>query len=159
MIRPNLYVLELVRRQTDQHFRSMAHRREEAVSYWAGVKCNETWIVTTLVIPRAHTTLGSFEVSASSNADVVSFLTTTGLKLIAQLHTHPGKSVGHSQGDDFGASLAHENFLSIVIPHFGARGIGLFKKCGVHRFENGSFRRLAPTEVGAVRWLPAEKTL
>lgn len=159
-IRPIVRVSESVRQQTDSHFRTISRRQEEAIAYWAGVKSSDAWVVTTLLVPAALTTFGSFEVSPAGNAEVISFLSANGLRLIGQLHTHPGRSVGHSWGDEAGAAHAHENFLSIVIPHFGARGIEPLKKCGVHRFENGEFRRLARAEIAtAIQWLPTEKIL
>jgi hypothetical protein len=98
-------------------------------------------------------------ISGAVNAEVVSVLSMNKLRLIAQIHTHPGDWVGHSDGDDLGAALAHENFLSIVVPAYGVGGMREMKECGVHRFELGAFRQIMNDElVAALRWVPAVKT-
>lgn len=119
----------------------------ECVLYWAGKNFGKEWIVTTCILPRARTTQGSVETSSANNAEVVAFLAKSKLHLLAQVHSHPGKLVGHSAGDDEGALMPYESFLSIVVPSYGRYGILPFTQCGVHRFERGRFRRLPNGEI------------
>lgn len=119
----------------------------EGIVYWAGRNVAKEWIISTCISPRAQTSRGSFETSSASNAEVVSFLAKNKLELLAQVHSHPSDLVGHSAGDDSGALMPYENFLSIVVPSYGRLGILPFTQCGVHRFEKGRFRRLSNEEV------------
>jgi hypothetical protein len=118
-------------------------RKRETVIYWVGEAHPDVAVVTSVVRPRQHNTPGSFHVSSEANADIVVWLCAHQLKLLAQLHTHPGSYVGHSDGDDLGASLAFLGFYSIVVPHYGRSGILPLKQCGVHVFQN-SFLELPP---------------
>jgi len=94
-------------------------------------------IVTSVVRPRQQNTLGSFFVSSEANADIAVWLCARKLKLLAQLHTHPGEYVGHSDGDNLGASLAFQGFYSLVVPNYGRSGILPLNQCGIHVFHNG----------------------
>ena len=119
----------------------------EGVAYWAGRRFGADSIVTTCIAPAATTTCGSFETSSYTNARVVAYLAGVDLELLGQVHSHPSSSVGHSHGDDERTLMPYEGFLSIVVPHYGRRGLTPLTGCGVHVFENGRFRRMGRTEV------------
>jgi len=119
----------------------------EGVAYWAGRRGGNDCVVTTCIAPAARTTYGSFDISSETNARVVMYLASAGLELLAQVHSHPGAAVGHSDGDDDRALMPYEGFLSIVVPHYGGRGMRPLTICGVHVFERGGFRRLASAEI------------
>jgi hypothetical protein len=99
-------------------------------------------VVTTVIRPQQENTLGSFDVSCRANADIAVWLCDRKLKLLAQIHTHPGAYVGHSHGDDLGAPLAFNGFYSLVVPHYGRAGIQPLIQCGVHVF-HGTFLELS----------------
>ncbi len=127
----------------------------ERIVYWAGVESENTWLVTTAIRPESRTTWGSFQTSAKANAEVTLFLSRSNLQLLAQVHTHANAFVDHSDGDDTMVVVAFQNFLSIVVPHYGTKGMRPLSQCGIHRFEEGVFRRLTPTEIDvAMRVLP-----
>lgn len=129
-----------------QQFRS---RRglHEGIVYWAGVPNEQVWIVTTVIIPDARTSAGSFHVSARANADVIGFIADNHIQLLGQVHSHPGIYVGHSGGDIDGALMPYEGFISIVVPNYAEDGLLPFSKLGVHRFEAGAFTRLSEEEI------------
>jgi hypothetical protein len=148
--RPLVLIAEPVLRLSEQLLRQRrAWRNHERVVYWAGFEIENRWIVTTVIRPQSQTTWGSFRTSAKANAEVVAYLSSTTLGLLGQVHTHPGESVDHSDGDDEMAVVAFENFLSIVVPHYGTRGMLPLQKCGIHRFESDQFRRLQATEISS----------
>lgn len=118
-------------------------RKRETVIYWVGDAQPDVAVVTSVIRPKQENTLGSFRVSSEANADIVVWLCARKLKLLAQLHTHPSSYVGHSDGDDLGASLAFHGFYSLVVPHYGRAGIRPLNQCGVHVFQNG-FVELPP---------------
>src|SRR5579872_1959831 len=143
------HILEPVLQTSEQVFRSTRGLfcRHEGIVYWAGRQCRGDWLVTTCVAPQARTTPGSFRTSTAANAEVVTSINEVGLEIVAQVHSHPGGFTDHSDGDSRGALMPYEGFLSIVVPHYGTRGIWPLSRCGVHRFESGRFRRLSAEEV------------
>lgn len=122
-------------------------RRHEGIVYWAGLGVQQESIVTTCIAPRATTTPGSFRVSFEANATVVSALCQLELVLLAQIHSHPGSFVDHSCGDDLGAFMPFEGFLSIIVPDFCRRDPWPLTTCGVHQFAAGAFRRLTNPQI------------
>lgn len=121
----------------------------EGIVYWAGRTTPDEWVITTVILPEAVTTWGSFRTSAAANARVVALLATADLVLLAQVHSHPGRVVDHSGGDDADALMPYEDMLSLIVPHYGRTVLWPLDQCGVHRFEHGRFRRLTTKEVGA----------
>jgi len=155
---PLFHIHESVLNASQRTFRATRGvlRRHEGIVYWCGKQCRGEWVVTTCIAPRAYTTPGSLQTSASENAKVITALNTAGLELIAQVHSHPGGSVGHSDGDSRGALMPCEGFLSIIVPNYGCGTIWPLTHCGVHRFETGRCRRLSPAQVEAsFRLIPA----
>lgn len=145
--RPVVAITESVVAQTEDVLRCTRWQTStERVAYWAGVKLESIWIVTTTIRPNAVVTRGSFKTTAADNADVVSHLVEAGLSLIGQVHTHPGNFVDHSAGDDRDAFMPSENYISIVVPSYGRRGMWPLNNCGVHRYESKLFRRLSDEE-------------
>ena len=123
---------------------SKAH---EGVAYWAGRRFNAGMIVTTCIAPEAKTSSRSFETSSYSNARVVAYLAAVDLELLGQVHSHPASCVDHSHGDNERALMPYGGFLSIVVPHYGRRGMTPLADYGVHVFEYGRFRRMSGAEV------------
>ncbi|MFT3821835.1 MAG: hypothetical protein QM750_30150 [Rubrivivax sp.] len=119
----------------------------ERIVYWAGVKLDDVWLVTTVIRPNAVLQRGSFRTSAADNAKVVSYLSQAGLSLAGQVHTHPGPFVDHSHGDERDAFMPVENSLSLVVPFYGRGGMTPLTNCGVHRYESGAYRRLSGAEI------------
>ena len=122
-------------------------RPTERIIYWAGVKREGLWVVTTVIKPVAVLTSGSFRTSPAANAAVTEFLVAAGLSFIGQVHTHPGTGVDHSGGDERDAFMPTESSLSLVVPSYGKLGMYPLTICGVHRYEGGTFRRLGTGEV------------
>ena len=127
--------------------RLASQRAHEEVVYWAGIETDRIWVVLTCIVPEAATTIGSFDTTARTNAEVIGWTAARGLSILGQLHCHPGPLVDHSRGDDKGALAAYQHALSIVVPNYGADGLENFRRCGVHRFNGRAFWRLDPAEV------------
>lgn len=123
------------------------HSAHEKVVYWCGSSQPGLWTINSCIAPRLESTWGSYNTSARANAEVISELGDRGLELLCQVHSHPGYLVGHSRGDDLGAFMPYDGFLSIVVPVYGTEGILPLRKCGVHRYEKGQFRRLGRSEI------------
>ncbi|MBI5021130.1 MAG: Mov34/MPN/PAD-1 family protein [Ignavibacteriales bacterium] len=125
----------------------LSDKPHEGIVYWAGKRDPKGVIVIRCLTPNAKTAWGSFQTSAQANAEIIKILCKEHLELIGQVHTHPGKFVGHSDGDDQLALMPYEGFLSIVVPQYARGGMLPLTKCGVHVFENGYFRRLGSVEI------------
>lgn len=119
----------------------------EGIAYWAGRHVGSESFVLSCIAPPARTTVGSFTTSGPTNARVVMHLAQSGLELLGQVHSHPGRFVDHSEGDDEGALMPYDSFLSIVVPHYAHRGMRPLETCGIHVFERGRFRRLSTHEI------------
>jgi hypothetical protein len=123
-------------------------RRLETVIYWVGHSTNDVALVTSVIRPNQKCTSGSFEISREDNANVTAFLSDQKLKLLAQLHSHPGTLVGHSYGDDLGAPFVFRGFYSIVVPLYARRGILPISQCGIHVYADGFFQ-FSPKDIAA----------
>lgn len=151
-VHPQIFVHESVFPTTDRILQRSRNERSahEGIVYWAGKCATSNWIITTSIAPRAETTWGSFTTSAVSNAEVIAFLAQHGLELLAQVHSHPGSRVAHSDGDDEGAFMPYENYLSLVVPNFAKQGMLPLATCGVHRFHRGRFKRLTRKDIASL---------
>lgn len=130
-------------------------RRHEGVVYWAGRDTGSDVIVTTCIAPRAATGPGFFRVEAEENARAVILLNELHLILVAQVHSHPSGLIEHSHGDDLGAFMPFENYLSIIVPDYGRKNPWPLTTCGVYRFLGGVFVALSKEAIEAkFRLLP-----
>jgi hypothetical protein len=69
------------------------------------------------------------------------FLSSTGLRLLAQVHSHPGRAY-HSTADDRYCIVTLEGGFSIVVPDFGF-GTCDFNKWATYRLINGAWKQLS----------------
>jgi hypothetical protein len=128
----------------------------EGIVYWGGIETHEGAVGLVALSPVAATTWGSFQTDADAHAGLVSHLARLNLTLVAQIHSHPGEWVDHSDGDDVGALVRFPGFWSIVVPRFAREGMLEPARLGIHLFQDGAFRRLGATAVASrVRVLPS----
>lgn len=91
----------------------------EAATYFLGQTDGATTTVLACVRVRCDATRGSFKVDAHEMRRVIETARTFGLQVVGQMHTHPGLAY-HSHGDDEGAQIKHDGFVSVVAPDYGA---------------------------------------
>jgi len=154
---PPIFVPEAVLGETVRLLRTFggSQKPHEGIVYWAGVEGRRAWSVTTCLVPDARTTPGSYETSVMANAQIIGWLAERGLNLLAQVHTHPGRSVDHSDGDLAGAFMAFPGSLSVVVPNYGRNGMLPFWSCGIHRYGPAGYRRLSREEIETeIRLIP-----
>lgn len=112
----------------------------EGLVYWAGARDGRGGTVTTLVVPRAVASYRRIETSLEANSEVIETLTSHGIVLLGQAHSHPpGSPARHSVGDDALTFSPFEGAVSVVVPDFAA-GQCDPSSWGVHRFMGGSYR-------------------
>lgn len=95
-------------------------RGHEGVAFLLGHTDGTRSLGLQAVRPRAVTTPGSFHVPAVEMARVIQAAGRLDLQVIAQVHTHPGDAY-HSDGDEDGANIGFDGFVSVVIPDYGGR--------------------------------------
>lgn len=122
--------------------------RHEGIGYWLGLERGDLTVASSLVIPYAETSPGHFHVPARENARVTNTAHAHRLIVVAQVHSHPGTRVHHSQGDNRDAFMPSDGYYSLIVPNY-ARGDPSIQSWGVHRYERGHFYRLSPAEVAA----------
>jgi hypothetical protein len=120
--------------------------QRECVSYW--LTPVGTDVVTESRHPRHLGSATGYEVEGAWLNDLFLELGTRGLRVAAQLHTHPGGWVGHSGTDDGFAVLPTPGLISIVVPRFATHGIHP-SDCGVFVLtDTGTWR----PEPASVQW-------
>ena len=104
--------------------------RESAV-LWVGVERTSCALVRRMVVPRQHATAMRFDVSLTERLRIAQELAASGGKLLAQLHTHPGRAF-HSPTDDRLALPRHTGAISIVVPNFGTSWDGDLRDASIN---------------------------
>lgn len=95
-------------------------RGHEGVAFLLGRTDGATALCVQAVRPKATTSPGSFHVSARDMARVIELAANLDLQVVGQVHTHP-RDAFHSDGDEDGANIRFDGFVSLVIPDYGAR--------------------------------------
>ena len=128
-------------------------KRHEGIAYLYGQTDGSTTVAVGAIRPVARTTAGSFEVSSIAMARVVRVVSDLGLQVVGQAHSHPHLA-HHSDGDEEGARIAYQGFVSLVAPEYG-RHLPSVDGCAVYFFDKGRFVDLPSHAVtivpGAVR--------
>lgn len=93
-------------------------KEHEGVCYLVGKTDGYISLAVSAIRPQAKTTSGSFFVDKPAMALIVRAAANYNLQVIGQLHTHPGQAF-HSEGDNQGAHIAYDGYISIVLPDYG----------------------------------------
>lgn len=116
----------------------------EGVVYWSGKRLNDLeLLIDCAVAPRIKARQYHFQVDHHANAAFVDFINDNDRIYISQVHSHPGTFVDHSDVDDNESAFRSEGLVSIVVPFYGRRGMIPLTECGVHRYQQNEFFRLA----------------
>lgn len=115
----------------------------EGLVYWAGKKDGNIISVSLVIAPKTTSDWGYVSTSNRSNFDVVRKLSEKKKIHVGQVHSHPGRTVDHSEGDDRDASFRTLGLISIVVPKYCKEGFMPLTKCGVHRYDNSNFYRFS----------------
>jgi hypothetical protein len=121
---------------------------DEAICYWAGRSLGSLTILTTVVVPRATRQPYRVVVDEAAFGDAARIARSLQLGLLAQVHSHPGQSVEHSDGDDRLVTLPFEGMLSVVVPNYARRRMSLMD-VGVHQFQDGRWASVTAHSVRA----------
>jgi hypothetical protein len=127
----------------------------ERVAFLDGVVAADIGVVTTVTIPDADLDPGSYDVSVDAMSEAGQHLRRHHLARLAQVHTHGGTSVRHSEKDDRRAYSQRIGAVSIVIPrHALDRPSAL--ECGVHVRTTDGWRPLRHDQAASlIRLVPS----
>ena len=153
-----LLVCESASMPVARHLLTTGQERHEEAALWAGYLTSQgVGIVTTALLPYTeHDGAGCFmpvDVAARCYAEAKK----RGQLLLAQIHTHPGRSAHHSRTDDDWAVCGDTpGFLSIVVPCFARFGLERIFRGGalIHeRMASGQWREVPLEEVRRRFWV------
>jgi hypothetical protein len=119
-----------------------AGRRESGL-FWYGPRDTEgNGSVAYVVAPRQRMTWGNYAVSGPALAEIVHRLPDD-WKPLAQIHSHPGEWVEHSNYDD--RMVSSRRVLSLVFPSYGRCTEPFPIGVGVHEWQNDFWHLLDAT--------------
>jgi hypothetical protein len=135
------------------HCADVGQRGEEGIALWAGTIDGEIFRVNQTVIPAQSALRAGGGICAVVDGAELHrinvWLYENGLRLVAQLHSHPSEAY-HSDTDDAYPIVTAVGGVSIVIPDFG-RGPFSLDRCAVYRLTAGAgWVELAPRQAAAL---------
>ena len=99
--------------------RSGGLRGHERVALWLGPAAGKPHQVSEVFEPEQETARDYFRLPPHSMKALMTRLKTGRLKVVAQIHTHPGRAF-HSDVDAEWAIVRHVGALSLVLPRFAS---------------------------------------
>ena len=127
--------------------RSLSEGVRESVVLWIGIGRPDKTFVQRLLVPHQLASPKHFEVPLEERARIIQELGVSGERVLAQLHTHPGRAF-HSRADDRLALPRHTGAISIVVPDFAADWDGDLNQTSVNcHLGKGVWSELTPQAV------------
>ena len=127
--------------------RSLSDGVRESVVLWIGIGGPDKAFVQRLLVPHQLASPKHFEVPREERVRIIRELGVSGEKVLAQLHTHPGRAF-HSRADDRLALPRHTGAISIVVPDFAADWDGDLNQTSVNsHLGKGVWSELSPEAV------------
>jgi hypothetical protein len=135
-----------IARQTQTHLAATGRRGLEGMALWAGIQDGEAFRIRTCIVPQqqGHRTEHGLAVTvAGAELHRINLqLYRDGLRLLAQIHSHPTEAY-HSDTDDRYAMATALGALSLVVPDF-ASGPFRLEDFAVYRLTPSPWWRFAP---------------
>ena len=133
--------------QSAELLRSLSGGVRESVVLWTGTELAGNAQVRRVVVPRQRANRLSFQVPLDERLQISQQLADSGERLLAQLHTHPGRAF-HSLADDRLALPRHTGAISIVVAEFANLWDGDLRDVSVNRHLGaGTWSELSPDAV------------
>lgn len=151
-------------KETSEVLRKYGDQGYEGLVLWIGtINDDNTAEVTKAITPeqdsiKSENGVGYF-VKSETLFSVNKFLSETGLRLLAQIHSHPGRAY-HSDADDRYCIVTIEGGFSIVVPNFGF-GPSDISSWATYRLINGTWESLSTKRVNKlfnIEDMPTENT-
>lgn len=145
-----IIISQAVLEKTCEELRSYGRRGCEGLVLWLGYFGDDnTCRVENVFVPpqnslKSEDGVGYF-VDSKTLFVLNKHLSTTGLRLLAQVHSHPGRAY-HSAADDRYCIVTIEGGVSIVVPDFGFCPADLLM-WATYRLDRGRWKELSKKEV------------
>lgn len=155
----NVHISREILDETIKSLQGYGEHGSEGLVLWLGsIQSDDTCRVEKVLTPpqesiNSEDGVGYF-VTSETLFSLNKFLSSTGLRLLAQVHSHPGRAY-HSTADDRYCIVTLEGGFSIVVPDFGF-GTGDFHKWATYRLINGSWKQLSNKTVKTVFTIEGE---
>lgn len=138
--------------QTSKSLRVFGARRCEGLVLWLGAKNVSSAHVEKILIPpqnsiKSENGVGYF-VTSETLFSLNKLLSDTGLRLLAQVHSHPGRAY-HSNADDRYCIVTTEGYFSIVVPNFGYGPSDLYQ-WSIYQLIDGIWEELSLRKVKTI---------
>jgi len=139
--------------ETQRFLRAVGERGNEGLILWCGKVSGDVFEVGNILVPRQRairTTHGVCAIVDGSELHRINMeLYESGLRMIAQVHSHPTDAF-HSDTDDQHSIVNTVGCLSFVVPDFAARDFAL-RDCAIYRLgASGEWNELSTREAEAL---------
>ncbi len=140
--RPRIEISLVLWKQTVQELgrRSLGGKREAGVFLLASKDSRARNVVRTAYFDDLDPDclVGNIHIRAPGFSKLWDLCDAENLRVIADIHTHPGTSVAQSSTDRANPMIAREGHLALIVPHYGVRPVQA-SEVGVHEYrgENG----------------------
>lgn len=127
-------------------------REFECLALWLGSVDRDRAVVSEIIVPtqkavRSEDGVGYF-VESDELFELNKMLADSGLRLIAQVHSHPGEAY-HSTTDDEYAIVTVEGGFSLVVPDFGHASPNP-ATWAVYRLKHGEWKELTSRQASQI---------
>jgi hypothetical protein len=138
--------------QTTNELRKYGKSGFEGLVLWIGEHKGDSVEVTQVFVPpqtpiKSEAGVG-YLVSGDTLFELNKVLNATGLRLISQVHSHPGRAY-HSEMDDRFAIITKEGFFSVVVPNF-AEGNADIKCWAIYQLRGGKWEEVSEEEMSVL---------
>lgn len=134
--------------ETNSILRKFGHHGCEGLVLWLGDISNNSAIVKEIMTPPQKSIKSAHGVGYLVTGDTIfsinKYLHSSGLRLIAQIHSHPSDAY-HSEADDLLAVATKEGSFSLVVPDF-ARGPADLNHWAVYQLRGGRWKEVSNRE-------------
>ena len=115
--------------------RSLGGRREAGVFLLAPTKERTRKVVTAAYFDDLdpECLVGNIHIRASGFSKLWDLCDSESLRVIADIHTHPGTMVSQSSTDRANPMIAREGYLALIVPHYSTRPVQA-REVGVHEY-------------------------
>jgi proteasome lid subunit RPN8/RPN11 len=114
-----------------------ADGRHEGLLYWGGRRADQDVLVVSALIPFCQHGRQRVMAPPAEIGRISKLARSTGLALVAQVHSHPGGDTRHSDGDDDLVLMPHEGMYSLVIGGCGNGSCLPREGAGLHQYQDG----------------------
>jgi hypothetical protein len=109
----------------------------EGLVFWLGRECDQDTLVLSSCRPRYQSGPRFVRADEASVGDTSRSARAMRLGIVAQVHSHPGDGVVHSDGDDDLVLMPFEDMFSVVVARYGLGGILPADGSGLHQMQDG----------------------